>query len=158
MTITLAPLSRNDGDTVSHLKVHPEQLDFVAPIEQMLGELTTGVDFHVVYSDGEAVGFFKIDRPGVSTFGFVGKNDISMRGFLIGAQHQGKGFGRAAVANLPEYLRAHYGAPRATLAVDTANPVALRTYLSGGWENNGEMHDTRAGPAQVLHLALHQTP
>lgn len=151
---TLAPLPADQHDCVRHLRVRPGQLDFVAEIEQMLGEPTPGVEFHAILDGDGAVGFFKIDPPGVSTFDFVPDDAISMRGLLVGAQYQGRGFGRAAMAALPAYLAARYDAPRAVLAVDAANPVALRTYLSGGWSDSGDMHETRSGQAHVLTLDL----
>lgn len=154
MSVTLAPLPRVQGDTVRHLDVTEAQCAFVAPIDQMLGEPTPGVDFHVIRNGADVVGFFKIDPPGVSTFDWVGQDDIGLRGLLIGAQFQGHGHGRAFAAALPGYLTAHYMAPRATLAVDEANPVALRLYLSNGWQDAGVTITGRAGPAQVLHLAL----
>lgn len=152
--VTLAPLSRDEGATVRHLDVLDSQLPFVAPIDQMLAEPTPGVDFHVLRDGDEIVGFFKIDPPGVSTFDFVAEDELGLRGLLIGAQYQGRGFGRAFAAALPGYLASRYAAPRATLAVDASNPVALRTYLSGGWQDTGETVETRAGPAHILHLAL----
>lgn len=152
--VTLSLLPRDAGESVRHLDVLDDQLAFVAPIDQMLAEPTEGVDFHVMRDGDAVVGFFKIDPPGISTFAFVKDDEIGLRGLLVGAQYQGKGYGRAFAAALPGYLAQSYTAPRATLAVDEGNPVALRTYLSGGWQDSGEIVETRAGPAHILRLAL----
>lgn len=154
MRIALRPLPRDEGDLVRHLQVLPEQLDFVAEIGQMLGEPTPGVDFHAVLNGEEAVGFFKIDRPEAVHYPFARPDEIALRGFLIGAQYQGKGYGRAAIAALPAYLRAQYGTPTAVLAVDAANPVAVHAYRSGGWADTGEGFVTRGGEGIVLRLTL----
>ncbi|GKY88703.1 GNAT family N-acetyltransferase [Sinisalibacter aestuarii] len=152
--LTLAPLSRDAGEQVRHLDLRDEQSLFVAPIDQMLAEPTQGVDFHVIRDTAAIVGFFKIDPPGISTFTWVAPDEIGLRGLLIGAQYQGRGHGRAFAAALPAYLAACYTAPRATLAVDEANPVARRLYLAGGWQDSGERIDTRAGPAHIMRLDL----
>jgi hypothetical protein len=55
---------------------------------------------------------------------------------------------------LPACLTRHDAAPRASLAVDENNPVALRTYLAGGWQDSGKTVVTCSGPAWILHLAL----
>jgi len=155
MSITLAPLPRDAGARVAHLEVLPEQLAHVAEIGQMLGEPTPEVDFHAIFADAEAVGFFKIDRPEVVSWPFARRGEIGLRGFLIGAQYQGHGHGRAAVAALPAYLAAHYpAAPSAVLAVDDDNPVARRLYGSGGWAETGEGMKTRAGDAVAMRLDL----
>ena len=154
MSVSLAPLPAPDGARVAHLEVHPGQLNFVAPIEQMLGEPTPGVDFHAIWRGDEAVGFFKIDPPGVSCFDFVPTDALGLRGLLIGAQYQRMGYGGAAMAALPGYLRARYDAPRAVLSVDDRNPVAQRLYLAHGWVETGAVHLGRAGPAPVLQLTL----
>ncbi|HCQ63875.1 MAG TPA: GNAT family N-acetyltransferase [Rhodobacteraceae bacterium] len=154
MSVTLAPLPPDAHDRVRHLEVADSQLDFVAAIEQMLGEPTPGVDFHGISTGDEAVGFFKIDPPGVSCFDFVAADALGLRGLLVGAQYQGKGYGGAAMAALPAYLRARYDAPRAMLSVDDSNPVAHRLYLAHGWVDTGELHHGRAGPAPVLQLTL----
>lgn len=154
MPVTLVPLRPEAHDDVRHLEVHHAQLDFVAPIEQMLGEPTPGVDFHCIRHGKAAVGFFKIDPPGVSGFDFVPPDALGLRGLLIGAQFQGRGFGSAALAALPGYLGAHYDAPGAVLAVDDSNPVARRLYLAHGWLETGTVHDGRGGPAAVLRLTL----
>lgn len=154
MSVSLAPLTRDQGDTVRHLDVTEAQCAFVAPIDQMLAEPTPGVDFHVIRDGAAVVGFFKIDPPGVSTFDWVGPDEIGLRGLLVGAQFQGHGHGRAFAAALPGYLARQYTAPRATLAVDEANPVALRLYLANGWKDAGVTITGRAGPERVLQLAL----
>lgn len=154
MAVVLAPLPRDEGESVRHLDATEAQLAFVAPIDQMLAEPTPGVDFHLIRDGAEIVGFFKIDPPGISTFPFVDADEIGLRGLLIGAQYQGRGYGRAFATALPAYLAARYKAPRATLAVDEENPVARRIYLAGGWQDSGEMIDTRSGPAHVMRLDL----
>lgn len=152
--VTLATLPPERHDAVRHLEVGGDQLDFVAPIAQMLAEPTPGVAFHAIWHGDDAVGFFKIDPPGVSAFDFVPPDALGLRGFLIGAQYQGRGFGRAALAALPGHLAASYPAPRAVLSVDETNPRARHLYLAHGWVATGAVHHGRSGPAPVLQLTL----
>ncbi len=100
------------------------------------------------------MGFFKIDPPGVSCFAVVAADSIGLRGLLIGAQYQGKGYGGTAMAALPAYLAAQYDAARAMLSVDHHNPVARRLHKVYGWIETGAVHDARTGPAPVMQRTL----
>ncbi|WP_373353883.1 GNAT family N-acetyltransferase [Pseudoroseicyclus sp. CXY001] len=154
--VTLAPLPRAQGAAVQHLEVPEPQLSFVAPIRQMLGEERESVEFHKVLAGAEAVGFFKIDRAYGQDSGFAGPKDTGLRGFLIGGQYQGRGYGRAALEALPAYLRETYpGLALVRLTVNHQNPVARRLYLATGWRETGLVwRGGRHGPQDVLALDL----
>ncbi|MGZ9811787.1 GNAT family N-acetyltransferase [Pseudoroseicyclus sp. H15] len=154
--IALAPLPRAAAAEVMHLQLPAAQAAFVARIELMLGEARQSVEFHKVMAGEEAVGFFKIDRAYGEDSGFAGPEDTGLRGFLIGGQYQGQGFGRATLEALPDYLRAQYpGLRLVRLTVNEKNPVARAIYLKTGWRQTGLIwQGGRSGPQDVLALEL----
>ncbi|MCB2110114.1 MAG: GNAT family N-acetyltransferase [Defluviimonas sp.] len=154
--ITIAPLPRDRTEEVLHLELGPGQGAFVHPIADMVTEATPGVAFHVIRDGDLAVGFFKTDCGYCERHDFAPKGAPGLRGFLIGFQYQGRGYGRAAMRALPAYLRRLLPDAEAVyLTVNCANPVARHAYVSGGWEDTGTLyHGGSSGPQAVLRLAL----
>lgn len=147
---------------VLHLALLPEQSQFVAPIDQMIGETDPTVDFHVGTVAGEAVAFFKIDRDYKSKIstapldacGFE-PNDLGLRGMLVGAQFQGRGYGKAVMAQLKSYLSRHYQARHVFLTVNCRNLAAIHLYRAGGWEDTGQLYlGGKSGPQHIFRLTL----
>lgn len=145
-----------------HLDLLPEQASFVAPIEQMIGEIDPSVDFHIGSAAGEPVAFFKIDRDYPSKIstapldacGFE-PGDLGLRGMLVGQQFQGRGYGKAVMAQLKPYLSGLYTARRVFLTVNCRNGAAIHLYKSGGWEDTGQLYlGGRAGPQHIFRLTL----
>ena len=123
----------------------------------MILDPTPQVSFHEIRDgDGLAVGMFTLDPLYWTRHDFATPADMGLRGFLIDAPLQGRGLGSAALAALPGHLRAlHPGFRSVVLTVNTANPVAYRTYLRAGLEDRGELyHGAPQGPEHVLWLAL----
>ncbi len=154
--ITLAPLPRDRVGEVLHLELAADQHDFVHPIAEMVRENVPGVEFHVIRAGAEAVGFFKTDRFHAVRPDFALPGEPGLRGMLIGAQYQGRGHGKAAMAALPAYLRtALPGARSVVLTVNLRNGAARHVYLSGGWQDTAALHaGGDSGPQTVLRLAL----
>lgn len=158
----LSPLSRGETSRILHLALLPEQASFVAPIEQMTAEVDPTVDFHIGIAADEPVAFFKIDRDYPSKLnqapldacGFA-PGDLGLRGMLVGQQFQGRGYGKAVMAQLKSYLSAQYQARQAFLTVNCRNPAAIHLYRNGGWEDTGQLYlGGRAGPQHIFRLTL----
>lgn len=154
--ICLAGLPRADVGQVPHLRLGPGQDKFVAEIADMTRDTEPTIEFHAIHAADEAVGFFKIDLDFASGHDFVLPGSVGLRGFLIGAQYQGMGYGRAALAALPAYLARTY--PRigqVTLSVNTSNTHACRGYLAHGWRDTGRLYlGGRSGPQHIFTLDL----
>ncbi|MCB2137101.1 MAG: GNAT family N-acetyltransferase [Rhodobacteraceae bacterium] len=154
--IGLAPLPRTRCGEVLHLELGEGQQDFVHPIADMVREDRPGVDFHVIRAGTQAVGFFKTDIGYADRHGFARPGEPGLRGMLIGAQYQGRGYGKAAMAALPGYLARFLPKHDAVLlTVNCRNPTALRVYLSGGWLDTGATYEGgNSGPQHILRLSL----
>ena len=154
--IILAPLPRDRVGDVLHLELAKNQRAFVHPIADMVREDTPGVAFHVIRAEDEAVGFFKTDLEYADRHDFAAPGEPGIRGMLIGAQYQGRGYGKTTMAVLPGYLRrALPGAQSVLLTVNCHNPAARHVYLSGGWLDTGAFDDGgNSGPQHILRLPL----
>lgn len=154
--IHLAPLPHRDAAQVAHLHLPADQQSFVGHIRAMTDEQTPLIDFHAIWEDTTAVGFFKIDRGYAQSYDFAHANEPGLRGLLIGGQFQGRGLGRAFTAALPGYLRHQYpNTPSVVLTVNCKNKRAHHTYVSGGWTDTGTLyHGGPSGPQHILRLLL----
>jgi diamine N-acetyltransferase len=71
-------------------------------------------------------------------------------GLVIGREHQGRGYGRAAVLALLERLRREQGCTAAALSYAADNNTARSLYRSLGFSETGEREDEEL----VARLAL----
>ncbi len=86
------------------------------------------------YAGGGPVGF--------AMWGFDAEEDSYwIGGLIIGAEHQGKGYGRAAMEALLDHLAAQPGYREAALSYEPENTVARRLYTSLGFVETGERAD-----------------
>jgi diamine N-acetyltransferase len=106
-------------------------------------------DPYAIYAGKTMVGFYSfIYYPGPLHFCSIG-------GFLIDKAHQGKGYGRAALAGFITFVqRKHPECCEIFLTVHPCNAVAARLYTSQGFVKTGDvlegeevMRLTMAGPA-----------
>lgn len=76
---------------------------------------------------------------------------VLLRSFVIGEQHQGRGFGtaaaRAAVALAPDVAPA---AGVVVLTVNERNPAGLRAYARAGFSDAGRYLGGSAGPQRAM--------
>jgi len=84
-----------------------------------------------LYRDDESVGF--------AMWGFDADEGSHWIGELvIGTEHQGKGYGRAAMEAILDHLAAQLGYREAALSYEPENEVARRLYASIGFVEAGE--------------------
>lgn len=154
--ISLHRLAAGRLHRLAGLRTRPGQGDFVGHGAEMILDPTPEVTFHEIRAaDGRTVGMFKLDPLYWQRHGFATPNDIGLRGLLIDAPLQGRGFGGAALAALPAHVRDHYPERRAlVLTVNVANPVAYRAYLRAGLEDRGEFYQGPQGAEHILWLGL----
>ncbi|HJQ30133.1 MAG TPA: GNAT family N-acetyltransferase [Rubrobacter sp.] len=87
-----------------------------------------------IYREGEPVGFAMWGLNREEQSHWIG-------GLVIGAEHQGKGYGRTAMEALLHHLAAQPGYREAALSCDPENTVARRLYTSLGFVETGERVD-----------------
>ena len=138
------------------LAVSSEQVKFVGTIEELLSDKEQSWNYHVITDIDKIVGFFNIDTAYSHRYPFTVQGELGLRAFFIDSNSQGKGYGKAAVLALRDFLQESFpGRPSIALTVNCKNPGAYRCYLSGGFVDNGELyHGGKAGPQHIMRMDL----
>lgn len=129
----------NYRDCIS-LKVDESQQHFVADNARSLVEATFEEGLYTlgIYHNEKMVGFVLYDYD--ETF-----PGWSMSRFMIGKQHQGKGYGKRAVMEFLDYFKKHHDAKRIYISVSLDNQVARKMYSDIGFEEIKEITYTFDG-------------
>ncbi len=116
------------------LKVDESQERFVADNTRSLVEAAfeDGLYTLGIYHEDEMIGFVLYDYD--ETF-----PGWSMSRFMIGKQHQGKGYGKQAVIEFLDRFKAQHDADKIYISVSLDNPVARKLYSNIGFEETKEI-------------------
>lgn len=116
------------------LKVDESQERFVADNTRSLVEAAfeDGLYPLGIYHEDEMIGFVLYDYDAT----FPG---WSMSRFMIGKQHQGKGYGKQAVIEFLDRFKAQHDADKIYISVSLDNPVARKLYSNIGFEETKEI-------------------
>ena len=135
MTVTLRPLTKENWHECIRLKVSDAQKEYVASNVYSIAETRfepTCVPL-TIYANEEMVGFTMYDT-----------SDYYIVRFMIDANYQGKGYGRAALLLLIEQFERERAHPSTSLSYVPGNDVAEQLYESVGFRKTGEMNDGEA--------------
>jgi diamine N-acetyltransferase len=146
--VTLKDVTAANWRAVVSLELAPEQEDLVAGNAYSLVEARFDPDARprAVYAGRRVVGFLMYEAP--ATQG--GRRAASIYRFMIDRRHQGKGYGRAALARALDEIRALPGARKVTVCYVPGNPVAKDFYASFGFVEVGRDDDGEV----IAELAL----
>lgn len=116
------------------LKVDESQEHFVADNARSLVEAAfeDGLYPLGIYHEDEMIGFVLYDYD--ETF-----PGWSMSRFMIGKQHQGKGYGKQAVIEFLDRFKAQHDADKIYISVSLDNPVARKLYSNIGFKETKEI-------------------
>lgn len=148
MTSSVVSLREITAETVRvicDLEPHEAQSGFVAPNAVSIAQahFNPAAVFRAVYADEAPVGFimWRPEDDGASCF---------LWRFMIDARHQGKGYGREAIALWLKSLPA-LGYELARLSYVPGHNGPHHFYLAQGFRDTGE---TRANGELIMELAL----
>jgi diamine N-acetyltransferase len=121
-------LSLDNWEAVADLVVAPGQENFVAPNIKTIAETQWYPWTHrrVIYAGQTVVGFAVYGR-------MSDDRDMWLHRFMIAADHQGKGYGRAALRELIAEWRTMPNVPLVKLSYEPNNKVAEDLYVSEGF-------------------------
>jgi diamine N-acetyltransferase len=143
--VTLRDITAETVRAICELEPHEAQSGFVAPNAVSIAQahFNPVAVFRAIYADEEPVGFimWRPEDDGVSCF---------LWRFMVDGRHQGKGYGREAIALWLEGLR-QQGYKLATLSYVPGDGGPHAFYLAQGFRDTGE---TRANGEQLMELAL----
>jgi len=139
-------------ERVRRLAPHPEQQRFSGRAADTLALAGNARRRAVVALDdeGEPVAFMILDT-GPSMVAVHQPGTVGVRGFYVGADHQGRGIGTAVLRALPAYVREHYpDADRIALTVNVVNEPAQRAYFRAGFVDTGERYSAVPNAPQLV--------
>lgn len=147
---------------VLRLEVAEEHLPYVSPVAEMLEGLgeDAALECYAIRAgdgEGEVVGFFALDfdEDRITRYAGGGR-PCGLRNYLISTNHQGRGYGCAAIPAIRSLLqREHAAATDLFLTVNRRNVAAISTYLNAGFQDTGRLyHGGDSGPQHVYYLPL----
>ncbi len=133
--VTLRPIDRSNVRTVVELDVGPHQQAFVAPNAVSLAEayVSSRAWVRAIYADEVPVGFVMLSDDDEQPRYYLWR-------FMIAHRHQGRGFGRAAMDLVEEYVRSRPGGDRLFLSYVPAPGGPGDFYRSCGYSDTGRIH------------------
>ena len=143
--VTLREITAETVRTICDLEVAPEQRGFVARNAESIAQayFEPKAWFRAVYAGDEAVGFVMLldDRE---------QERYYLWRFMIAAEHQGKGYGRAALDRLVAEVRTRPGARELLCSYVPGEGSPGEFYRRYGFVETGEEH----GGERVIRLVL----
>lgn len=131
-TITIKPITKDNWEEAANLRLLPDQVDFLTPNVYSIAESK----FHpelipcAIYAGPVMVGFLMYARDPED-------QQYWLYRLMIDERHQRKGFGRIALLQLIEIIRALPNAPELNVGYDVGNDVAARLYKNVGFVEQG---------------------
>ena len=137
--VRLEQVTVRNWRAVARLKLAPEQKDLVVSNLYSIAQskFDPNARPRAVYAGRELVGFLMYD-----VWETKGKaREASIYRFMIDRKHQGRGYGRAALAQALDEIRATPGVKKVSIGYMPDNPVAKPFYASFGFVEVGTDED-----------------
>lgn len=127
------------------LEVRPEQRGYVAPNAVSIAQahFQPRAWFRAIYAGDDPVGFVMLDEDPEQGKYFLWR-------FMIAGEHQGQGYGRAALDLVVDHVRGRPGATELLSSYVPGEHGPRAFYLAYGFEETGEVEGTEV----VIRLPL----
>ncbi|MDQ0195091.1 nucleotidyltransferase family protein [Paenibacillus wynnii] len=139
-----------------------EQAEFTGLPSETLESAINDINKYavVIVHEDMAVGFFILHTgEGIADFYGPYSHAMLLRAFLINCVSQGKGYAKAAILRLPEFMRSHFpSVHEVVLAVNEKNTAADRLYSHTGFCDNGLRRMGKKGVQKILQYDLLRSP
>ena len=133
--VELREITKATARIVMNIEVADDQQHLVAPTMMSIAEayFEPKAWFRAIYADDEPVGFIMLyDDPDDGKY--------YLWRLLVGAEHQRKGYGKAAVGLLVDYVRSRPNASWLEVSWVPGDDGPERFYLDLGFVPTGEVH------------------
>ncbi len=152
--VELREVTRDNVGRVVRLAVHPEQARFVATNSNSLAEAYVTQDRawpRAIYMADEPVGFLMLDLTGPDhPEATDGRASYFLWRFMIAAEHQGKGYGRAAIDAVIQHVKTLPGAAYLDTSYVPGEGCPGPFYEKLGFKPTGEVDEGEV----ILRLSL----
>jgi diamine N-acetyltransferase len=142
MSITLRPVTAENFDEVASLPLLPYQRAYLASNSYSIAQASffPFLVTRAVYAGERPVGFMMYAKPEPHE----DQGEFGIWRLMISSDHQSKGYGRKALANLLAEIRSHPGVSRIFISYKPENESAKLFYASFGFreaeiDEEGEM-------------------
>ncbi len=134
MDITFRPVTWANFSAVIELAITPEQTEFLTPNLNSIAEAYLEPTWTplAIYAGDVLIGFAMFGRDDETGRWWI------MR-YMIDVQHQGKGYGTAALPGLIDLIVERHGCSELFLGYEPNNEVASRLYARMGFAPTGEV-------------------
>ncbi len=149
--ITLQNITVDNLGDILDLKVSNVQEDYIASNAKSLAEAHFYAEawYRAIYADDQPVGFVMLaDERQLSPLPDNPK--IIVWRFMIDAKYQGKGYGRAAMLLIIDYVKSRQQFEMLELSFHAGKHSPEKFYLSLGYQLTGEMRDGEHVMAYLL--------
>ena len=132
--ITLREVTKETFRAIAKLSVADNQKNFVANNAFSMAEASFEDEawYRAIYADDTPVGFAMLYED-------FKKAEYGLWRFMIDQEHQGKGYGRAALTLIINRIKNHPKATKMDLHVVPENSDAIKLYTSMGFVDTGEV-------------------
>jgi GNAT superfamily N-acetyltransferase len=156
MTIELHPLSEQLIPRVLRLTVQESQRPYTSEVSVILKLITPCQSPHIITLMGIPIGFFVIDTDCNLNMCVDNLSTVSLRSFFIDQHHQNRGHAKAALTQLPTYIRRqHPNIHTINLTVNCSNKNAYYCYLSAGFNDTRHYYlDGPVGPQHIMQFQI----
>lgn len=159
-SVSILPITARRRPGVLALRVQPENKLFVLPPSVVLPRSEAAPGEHpyaICAQDGAPVGFLAVEE--LPNSGIPEVTTVLLRGFMIGADHQGRGYARQALHVLPAALVEDFPCLCVMhLSVAVSNVAARTLYESAGFEEVGVPPTNGRGGKELLFEQLVDGP
>lgn len=149
MALHFEAIALENRRQLEELELFPEQSGYIESVKECLFEADADKKWRPVgiYNDQTLIGFAMyacFQEPSAGS-------QVWLDRLLIDKNHQGKGYGKAAVVALIDRLSKEYNCRRIYLSVYANNQAAIHLYKEIGFYFNGE-HDVNGEDVMVYRL------
>lgn len=137
INITLREITEDNFEACAKLEVSEEQKNFVANNTRSLAHAWLYYAYahpFAIYNGDEPVGFLMLHIDKAKNAGFLWR-------FMIDKNHQGKGYGKAALRLAVEYFKSIIDTDEIQTSIVPGNEEVQKLYESFGFMLTGEVED-----------------
>lgn len=135
MTISIREITADNWVDAIKLKVKDDQEDFIASnaISLAQSKFHPHLKCYGIYSDDEMVGFSALGTNPADGTLWIARH-------MVDTKHQGKGYGKARLKAIIQFMRVKFSPEIIFLDVAKNNKIATNLYIRAGFKNTGKTH------------------